>query len=323
MWKIWKRKVIKEDLPARYEYFEDRIFRLTGWTIGIATLVVTVAIGFSITQVVISNNTLNQLKKADTNNKLLANIALAATPNSRIDATTEAIKIDPENAQLYYYRAITYFQITTNTANSIRFDYFSPDEELRNLYKHSIQFEAAFEDCNEAIFLDKDYADAYYLQGQIKYLQEDYETAYNCFKKCMKLERLLSAVDLNNWEFNSQMGKTCYCLEKYDEAIEYLKEALNMPLSAEATTVNIENTVCYMLAEAYNNTNNLPQAAYYFDKSLYTSYVNESSNLCQRLIDIYDKLGNTNQKEKYMKIKKYIDEHKGEKPQPYGQGVVE
>jgi Tfp pilus assembly protein PilF len=76
---------------------------------------------------------------------------------------TEAIRLDPNNAELYLVRGVS--------------------------YRYSGNFEKAIEDCNQAIRISPNYADAYLLRGPISLIletqktKEDFEKALTLYKQ--------------------------------------------------------------------------------------------------------------------------------------------
>jgi len=217
------KKIHHENYDERYEDFENRVFRLTSWVTAILGIWVAVVLGISVVQFKLSNDALNQLERADKNNELLANIALAATPNSKLDAISEAIDADPDNAKLYYYRAITNYNIALSSIDETqiyRRTFVANNQTLQNIYQDSNQLNFAYEDCEKAIQIDDDYADAYYLQGQIKFAQKDYKAAYQCFEKCSRYRRSLS-VNIENGELYAYLGRTSFKLGNNEKCLEY------------------------------------------------------------------------------------------------------
>ena len=107
----------------------------------------------------------------------------------------EAIRLNPDDAQLYYMQG--------------------------NAHRGQGQYEEAITDYDEAIQLLPDYAEAYYWRGRAKHLLEQYEEAITDYDEAIQL--LPDYAEAYYWR-----GRAKHLLEQYEEAIADYDEATRL-----------------------------------------------------------------------------------------------
>lgn len=274
-----------------YKTFESRIFVLTTAVVSVVGLLASSAALFTIMQNTTFdrrmnevNQKINQIDKAIAINDILSDISLSATAEERIQNLNKAIEMEPNNARLYYYRAITNYNKNSPLSQ--------PDKELNIIYN----------DCLSAIKYNVNYADAYFLIGKIFFeCRQNYSEAYDNFLKASEYQRELT-VDISKGQLYKYLGVSCFQIGKYKEAIDYLENIADTHKKLlDSPSVSYTSKIDYMLAKSYELNNRMFDAINSYDKLIDNTYdARQKIEICNLAIDICNKVGDENKKEDYL-----------------------
>lgn len=276
-----------------YKKFESRVFVLISVVIGIVGLLASAAGLFSIIQSTTFESRMNeinqkieQIDKSIQMNYILSDISLAATPDDKIQNINRAIKLEPNNAKLYYYRAIASY---TKNPTLNKTDY-----ELNMIY----------DDCSNAIKYKSDYADAYYLKGQILFdNKQNYPEAYENFLKAYEYKKDLT-VDVSKGQIYRYLGLSCFRNGDFPNAIKFL---INVPDEnkriIDSPYVSYESTTDYALAKSYELTEKYVEALESYDKLIKITYdTTQKIEICKLSISICEKISHDAKKNEYVNM---------------------
>lgn len=149
-------------------------------------------------------------------NKLVRQGLKSTSYNEQIQLFTQAIELEPNNLDAYFYRGLAYQNLGNYTAAILDYTkviFYKPDADTyynRGNSKFAMQdFEGAKEDYSKALNLNKELFDAIYNLGLAKFYLEDYKGAISEFDKILKdfprdaksyNQKALAYMELNNYE---------------------------------------------------------------------------------------------------------------------------
>ena len=146
-----------------------------------------------------------------------------------IEAFTKAIKRDPRNAKVFYYRGFSYYKLGDNRqaiqdlTKAIELKQDNSDAyNLRGLsYKNLGDNQQAIQDYSMAIGLNANNAGAFYNRGIAYFKFGNYQQAIQDFTKVMELKPIDSSA------FNG-LGLSYYNLGNYKQAIQDYDKAIKL-----------------------------------------------------------------------------------------------
>ncbi len=155
-------------------------------------------------------------------------------------ALNEAQRLEPRNAEVYFYLAQVYTdrrqfgEAVVNFRQAIRLEPHGVQSFLRLavLYTQLQRFYDAQRTLKELLRVRPDYADSYLLLGRVAQEQGDHALAEQHFRHYLKLRP-------GNTEGLSQLGVTLLAEEKYAEAESRLKQALEHNSALGAAQYNL------------------------------------------------------------------------------------
>jgi tetratricopeptide (TPR) repeat protein len=180
-----------------------------------------------------------------------------------------AVKLNPQNAEAFYYRATIYLAKPDNVKAASDFDQaislgLTDDEShrLANAYYQRAllrieETENAISDLSEAIKLDTSLVDAYYQRGLLYAQQDELDKAIADLSDVIKL-------DESNVEAFFQRSKLYFKQEKLDEALADLDHVI------EVQKDNIE--AVFMRGMVYNLQGNASMAYTEIDQAIRSGY---------------------------------------------------
>ena len=114
-------------------------------------------------------------------------------PIKAIDYLNNAVKIQPENAEIYYNRGVAYDNLG--------------------------QYQPAIKDYNQAIHLKPDYAEAYYNMGTIYSEIGQYQLAIEDFNQAIRLKPNDAEAYHNRGFAYDRLNQSLHAIENYNQAI--------------------------------------------------------------------------------------------------------
>ena len=153
-------------------------------------------------------------------------------PDAAIEACDEAIEDDPENANLYQFRAYAYLQIDDNVAAIDDYNTLlelDPDNAIAYHNRASAwalrgNQELAIQDYTRAIELEPDYVDAYINRGVAYVNTEQYDLAIADYQRALELDSSSADAFVELGYAYSYNGDYELALEAYQNAIDLDEE---------------------------------------------------------------------------------------------------
>ena len=149
-----------------------------------------------------------------------------------IDYFTQALDIEPNNAELYYIRGMVYLSNEENEnafkdfdkAIDLKFDSAELYYNRGYLNQQQGLYSDAINDYDTAISKKEDYGEAYYRRGRSKYDLDQVEEALEDFERALPLQPNSPYVHYWSGLAKQQFGKEEEALEDFSEAISLMPD---------------------------------------------------------------------------------------------------
>lgn len=165
-----------------------------------------------------------------------------------IDNFTEAIHINPNDAELYFLRGMVYVSIKENDnafqdlnkAIELEFDSAELYYNRGYLFQEQNQYSDAIRDYDIALTKKEDYGEAYYNRGLSKYNQGQEEESFTDFDEAIRLKPdYFDAYIQRGFVFRELQAYTS-ALDDFDKAIEINPDEIYAPFYKAETLLTFE-----------------------------------------------------------------------------------
>jgi len=167
-------------------------------------------------------------------------------PKKALEYLNKAIDLDPQYANAYVGRGLSYFQLKdydralSDLNKAIELNHSFPDAyNARSIvWNAKGEYNRAIKDCDRAIELNQRYAEAYNNRGLALKKKGEYKSAIESYNKAINL-------NLNIYQVYCNRGNALFAMKKYNRAIDDFNKAIE--LNPKIPTAYISRGQSYLM----------------------------------------------------------------------------